>query len=125
MPKSRQGISGRHVKQDREKKSVVSPFIRAAAAGLLSAVRTTPLGIMLLAGFAFYQISSLPTYLVAAIPAISYITLAFGLAITACFNRSRAFFVLLILLLSQWGIDAFVPAHCRQSVCRAWTTFKP
>jgi diguanylate cyclase (GGDEF)-like protein len=90
---------------------VLRPLIYAGAAGLFSAIRTTPLGIMLLAGFAFYQHSILPAYLVAAMPAISFLTLAFSLAITACFNRGRAFFIVLILLLSQWGIAGFAPAH--------------
>lgn len=111
MPKSRQRISERQVNQDKQKQNVILPRIRAVADGLLSAIRTTPLGIMLLAGFAVYQSSSLPVYLVAALPAISYSTLAFGLAITACFNRSRAFFMLLILLLSQWGLHSFFPIH--------------
>lgn len=110
MPKSRQRISARHVKRGEEKRSVLRPLIHATE-GLFSTIRSIPLGILLLAGFAFYQSSILPAYLVAAMPLISFITLAFSLAITACFNRGRAFFILLILLLSQWGISAFAPAH--------------
>lgn len=74
-------------------------------------LRTTPLGLLLLAGLAFYRQDILPANLVAALPAISLITLVFSLVITAWFNRGRTFFILLVLLLSQWGMAAFAPAH--------------
>jgi len=37
--------------------------------------------------------------------------LLFGIAITSCFNRSRGFFILLTLFLSQIGMVVTIPAH--------------
>ncbi|SFL75909.1 GGDEF domain-containing protein [Pelosinus propionicus] len=83
----------------------------AVATSILSAIRTTPLGIILLAGIAFFHFDELPASLLSAIPTISYMILLFGIAITSCFSRSRAFFILFILFLSQLGMSLPIPAH--------------
>ncbi len=112
MPKIRQKLSTRRGKKSvRAQRGTVARFFAAVAGRLFSMLRTTPLGLLLLAGLAFYRQDILPANLVAALPAISLITLVFSLVITAWFNRGRAFFILLVLLLSQWGMAAFAPAH--------------
>lgn len=84
---------------------------QAIMSKLLSAFRTTPLGVILMTGILFFYLKDLPAYLTSAIPTISYMILLFGIAITSCFNRSRAFFILLVLFLSQLGMSAFIPVH--------------
>lgn len=112
MPKIRQKLSTRRGKKSaRARRGTATRFFAAVAGRLFSMLRTTPLGLLLLAGLAFYRQDILPANLVAALPAISLITLVFSLVITAWFNRGRAFFILLVLLLSQWGMAAFAPAH--------------
>lgn len=79
---------------------------------LMSAFRTTPLGVILMTGILFFYLGELPDYLITAIPTISYMILLFGIAITSCFNRSRAFFILLVLFLSQLGLmSPYIPVH--------------
>lgn len=104
------------VKQQINTKVVIQAILTMAARGIVSAIRTTPLGVMLIAGIAFYQLEALPASVASAIPTTSYMILVFGMAITSCFNRSRFFFILLILLLSQLGMSAFVPGHIDKSV---------
>ena len=112
MPKIRQKLSARRGKKSaRARRGTATLFFAAVAGRLFSMLRTTPLGLLLLTGLAFYRQDILPANLVAALPAISLITLVFSLVITAWFNRGRAFFILLVLLLSQWGMAAFAPAH--------------
>ena len=88
----------------------------AVATRILSAIRTTPLGIILIAGIAFFHLDDLPGSFISAIPTISYMILLFGIAITSCFNRSRAFFILLILFLSQLGMSIPIPTHLDKTV---------
>lgn len=83
----------------------------AVVSTVMSAIRTTPLGIVLIAGIAFFHLEDLPASFTSAIPTISYMILLFGIAITSCFNRSRAFFILLSLFLSQLGMVATIPSH--------------
>lgn len=78
---------------------------------LLSAMRTTPLGIILIVGITFFHLDVLPASFTSAMPTISYMILLFGIAITSCFNRSRAFFILLVIFLSQLGMSAPIPLH--------------
>lgn len=78
---------------------------------LLFLLRTTPLGVMLVAGIAFMQSNALPTTLSTSMPIISQMVLIFGMTLTACFNRSRFFFILLILFLSQLAITSSFPGH--------------
>lgn len=92
-------------------KIVINAILTLITTGIISAIRTTPLGVMLLAGIVFYKVESLPTSLVLAIPTISYMILIFGMAVTSCFSRSRFFFMLLILFLSQLGMDALAAEH--------------
>ena len=92
-------------------KIVINAILTLITTGIISAIRTTPLGVMLLAGIVFYKVESLPTSLVLAIPTISYMILIFGMAVTSCFSRSRFFFMLLILFLSQLGMDALASEH--------------
>jgi len=88
----------------------------AVASRILSAIRTTPLGIILIAGIAFFHLDDLPGSFISAIPTISYMILLFGITITSCFNRSRAFFILLILFLSQLGMSIPIPTHLDKTV---------
>lgn len=94
----------RRRRQRKNERAVLKLIVRAVAGNLLSAVRTTPLGILLIAGIGFLQIKALPASMLSSIPTISYVTLTFGMIITSCFNRSRAFFILLFLFLSQLGM---------------------
>lgn len=83
----------------------------AVVSTVMSAIRTTPLGIVLIAGIAFFHLEDLPASFTSAMPTISYMILLFGIAITSCFNRSRAFFILLSLFLSQLGMVISIPSH--------------
>lgn len=83
----------------------------AVVSTVMSAIRTTPLGIVLIAGIAFFHLEDLPASFTSAMPTISYMILLFGIAITSCFNRSRAFFILLSLFLSQLGMVITIPSH--------------
>lgn len=109
MPKQRPKRKQQTTAQERQ--STLKPFIHAAVDSAVTFVRTTPVGAVILAGLAFQQRDALPAAFMQAIPALSYLILGFGLVITACFNRGRAFFVLLALLLSQWAMLSFAPAH--------------
>lgn len=115
MPKNSPAVTKRQNTRGSNKPTMLHKIVSIAAAGMASAMRTIPLVIFLLAAFVFYRIDYLPAYLVAAIPAISYIILLFGLGISGCLGRSRTFFILLMLLLSQWGMAAFAPAHVGKS----------
>ncbi|CUH96549.1 hypothetical protein P22_2639 [Propionispora sp. 2/2-37] len=75
---------------------------------LLAALRNTPAGILLVAGGLFTQWGALPSNVLSSLSAVSYMMLAFGSVITFAFNRSRAFFLLLTLLLSQLVL-AYLP----------------
>lgn len=83
----------------------------SVATKILSAIRTTPLGIILIAGITFCYLDDLPGSFISAMPTISYMILLFGIAITSCFSRSRAFFILFVLFLSQLGMNAPIPVH--------------
>lgn len=85
-------------------KGILKPVVRAVIENVIAAVRTTPLGVLLIAGVVFFHIEALPETIVSSIPTIAYATLAFGMMITAGFNRSRAFFILLVLFLSLAGM---------------------
>jgi len=88
-----------------DNKVLLIALIRSVASKILSTIRTTPLAVMLIAGIVFLNMESLPVNLWFAIPVISYMVLIFGMAITSCFSRTRFFFVLLVLFLSQFGMD--------------------
>lgn len=90
---------------------LVKAVSRIVATKMLSALRTTPLGVMLVAVIAFSQIEALPTTFSTSIPTISYMILVFAMAVTSCFSRSRFFFISLILFLSQLGINSFTPGY--------------
>jgi diguanylate cyclase (GGDEF)-like protein len=107
MPKS----SRRKINSNIDDKPVTQIDFKIITAKLMSAFRTTPLGIILVTGIIFFHLEELPAYLTSAIPTISYMVLLFGIAITSCFNRSRAFFILLVLFLSQLGMSAFIPVY--------------
>ncbi|HEY3423364.1 MAG TPA: GGDEF domain-containing protein [Negativicutes bacterium] len=111
MPKSRR----RRINEETVIRRPIITSIKTAATRIaemiLATVRTTPIGVVLIAVIAFFQVEVLPGSLVAAIPIISYMTLIFGMTITSCFNRSRAFFILLTLFLSQLGLGTMIPAH--------------
>jgi diguanylate cyclase (GGDEF)-like protein len=107
MPKS----SRRKINSNIDSKPITQIDFIAITAKLMSAFRTTPLGVILMTGILFFHFNELPTYLTSAMPTISYMILLFGIAITSCFNRSRAFFILLVLFLSQLGMSAFIPVH--------------
>ena len=94
-----------------DKKALAKAVVRVVATKMLAAMRTTPLGVMLVTGIAFFQAEALPAALSSSIPTISYTILVFGMAITSCFNRNRFFFILLILFLSQLGMATFIPEH--------------
>lgn len=95
---------------------VAKAFSRIVATKLLSAMRTTPLGVLLVAGIAFSQAEALPATLFSSIPTLSYMILIFAMVITSCFSHSRFFFISLILFLSQLGMGAFIPGHLDKSV---------
>jgi len=111
MPKSNK----RKINNNINSKSLTQIDFKAVSGKLLSAFRTTPLGVILMTGILFFYLEELPAYLTSAIPTISYMILLFGIAITSCFNRSRAFFILLVLFLSQLGMSVFIPVHLNKS----------
>jgi diguanylate cyclase (GGDEF)-like protein len=107
MPKSR-----RKINNNIDSKPATQINYETIIGRLMSAFRTTPLGVILMTGILFFHLGELPAYLISAVPTISYMILLFGIAITSCFNRSRAFFILLVLFLSQLGMmSAFIPVH--------------
>jgi diguanylate cyclase (GGDEF)-like protein len=97
---------------------VVTPASNKAATfeSLTSALRSTPLGVVLFTIIAYFKLDALPLNLVATIPVLAYITILFGLIITLCFNRSRAFFILLTILLSQLEKFAYIPDYIDRTV---------
>lgn len=97
-------------------KNVIHAILSIAATGILSAIRKTPLGIMAVGGMVFLKVEALPASLYFAIPALAYMILIFGIGITACFNRSRFFFILLSLFLCQLGMNTFLPRHIDENV---------
>lgn len=90
---------------------VIKAVIRILVAKVLFVFRTTPLGVMFIAGIMFYKAEVMPTHLSSALPMISYLILAFGMLITSCFNRSRFFFILLVLFLSQLSLISFTSEY--------------
>ncbi|MDU4962467.1 MAG: GGDEF domain-containing protein [Sporomusaceae bacterium] len=116
LPKRR---SKRKRKSDVKRwRGLLAPFWRMTAESAATLVRSTPAGILLLAAAVFYWQSALPAALLQALPVLSYLILGFGLALTAGFGRGRAFFVLLTLLLSQWSLADFLPAHLEPAFVR-------
>lgn len=105
-------IGRRHI----DKKAIIKGIFNLATAKLLSAFRTTPLMVLGITAIAFFQMEVMPISLFLAIPTISYITLIFGMTITFFFNRSRGFFILFILFLSQLGMGAFTPVSIDKMV---------
>jgi diguanylate cyclase (GGDEF)-like protein len=87
-----------------QKIAIINNIMKTVSMEILSAIRTIPLGIVLIAIIIFYRIEELPASIFSAMPAMSYAALIFGMAITFSFNHSRAFFILLILFLSQIGM---------------------
>lgn len=84
---------------------------RISGEQFLAAFRTTPLGVVLLTAAVYWWFPTMPGSLKAVIPALAYLTALFGLFLTLCFSRGRAFFVLLILFISQLAEFAAFPAH--------------
>ncbi len=99
-----------------DNKVLLIALIRSVASKILSTIRTTPLAVMLIAGIVFLKMESLPVNLWFAIPVISYMVLIFGMAITSCFSRTRFFFVLLVLFLSQFGMDIHIFENLDQMI---------
>lgn len=98
-------------------KTVIAKALsRIVVTKLLSAMRTTPLGVLLVAGIAFFQAEALPATLFSSIPTLSYMILIFAMAITSCFSHSRFFFIALILFLSQLGIGSFIIGNLDENI---------
>jgi diguanylate cyclase (GGDEF)-like protein len=104
-------ISKKKVSKNTINKAVPQINSTAVATMVMSAIRTTPLGIVLIAGITFFYLEDLPASFTLAMPTISNMILLFGIAITSCFNRSRAFFILLSLCLSQLAMVVAIPSH--------------
>jgi diguanylate cyclase (GGDEF)-like protein len=98
-----------------DKKMIIKVIFKKIVTKIMSAIRTIPIAVLCVAAIAFFQMDVLPAALSSAIPTISYVTLIFGLTITSCFNRSRGFFILLILLFSQLGLTAAIPESIGKS----------
>lgn len=78
---------------------------------LHSAMQTTPLVVLTVAVILSSQMSILPASLLSTIPTTSFLILILGMSLTAWFNRSRVFFILFILFLSQLGLTIFGLGH--------------
>jgi diguanylate cyclase (GGDEF)-like protein len=104
-------INKKKVSKNTINKAVPQINSTAVATMVMSAIRTTPLGIVLIAGITFFYLEDLPASFTLAMPTISNMILLFGIAITSCFNRSRAFFILLSLCLSQLAMVVAIPSH--------------
>lgn len=94
-----------------DNKALVKEVIKIAATKMLSVMRTTPLGVMVITGIVFLQAEALPAALSSSMLTISYMILIFGMTITFCFNSSRLFFILLVIFLSQLGMTSLVLGH--------------
>lgn len=98
------------------------PIIRKQAAQritgeqLLTAFRTTPLGVVLLTAAVYWWFPTMPGSLKPVIPALAYLTACFGMFLTLCFSRGRAFFLLFILFVSQMAEFAVIPAHIEKGL---------
>lgn len=87
-----------------DKKATV---MEAIADTLKSAIRTTPIVILAGALLVFWQGNKLPAGIIGAITSTAFFILILGMSLTFWFNRSRVFFILLVLFTSFLGLMIF------------------
>lgn len=81
-------------------KTVIKNFLPLAS---------VPMGLLFLAFLLFSRLETLSPPLVELLPKVSYFIFFIGLVLSWWFNRSRVFFVIIILSLSQFLLTSFVP----------------
>lgn len=69
------------------------------------------IGLSLLAYLLFSRIETLSPSLIELLPKVSYLIFFIGLMLSWWFNRSRAFFIIIILTLSQFLLSGFMPSE--------------
>jgi diguanylate cyclase (GGDEF)-like protein len=93
-----------------DKKAIV---IEAIANTLKSALWTTPFVILAGALLIFWQGKQISEGIIGTLASAAYFILGLGMSLTFWFNRSRVFFILLILFISLFGLTAFPADNIR------------
>lgn len=95
------------MRRRRRRSDKKATWIQAIAGTLTSALRTTPIIILLVALVILWQREQMPAGFLNAIPSTAFFILVLGMVLTFYFNRSRVFFMLFILFVSFVGLMAF------------------
>jgi diguanylate cyclase (GGDEF)-like protein len=92
---------------------------RSRLKALAGRFANAPLALLAAAALAYWQRAALPAGSAGSLAMASYIVAAVGMALSAGFNRSRVFTVLLVLLLAETALALPAPAGFDASLYRA------